>query len=50
MNYSEFGGNADGMYFTKFLEKEVADKKRQEEEPKEGMAKSHDREDKESYE
>lgn len=42
MKYVEFGNNNDGIYFTKFVEEEIAEKRRQEEEPEEGVAKSHD--------
>ena len=42
MNYEEFGGNIEGFYYSKFMEKEIADKHRQEEEPeKKGVVRSH---------
>lgn len=41
MKYQEFGGNEQGIYFTKFVEEEIAEKRRQEEEPEEGVAKDH---------
>lgn len=41
MRYQEFGGCENGMYFTKFVEEEVAQKRKQEEEPEEGVKKDH---------
>jgi len=41
MNYKEFGGCEQGIYYTKFVEEEVANKRRQEEEPEEGVKKDY---------
>lgn len=49
MNYEEYGGCVEGLYFSKFMEKDVADKHRDEEEPEEGVRKSYDKEEDELY-
>jgi hypothetical protein len=41
MKVVEMGGNLEGFYYTSFLEKDIADRKQQEQELEEGATKSH---------